>query len=215
MSRVRILVLSSRVPPYHALHEAQRQTWDSVEVEGVETDYYFANNWTETYTEFGPALDRALQQPWAHLFRTNSSSYVDKRKLLEFSAALPTERCYCGGIGYMRGVSYCSGSGLILSRDAVRVLREALRRPPVLPGEREPLPGYCEDVFIGSALHQGGIGVLPGAQRCDYWSGERQGPLPDTYHYRCAGTRPDGSRLDFEAFDTIHAMKLRLAGGLS
>lgn len=30
------------------------------------------------------------------------------------------------------------------------------------------------------------------------------------YHYRCAGTR-DGQRLDFVAFERIHAMKLRLA----
>lgn len=213
MTQVLILVLSSQVPPYQALHKAQRRTWDSITVEGVQTQYYFCDTWGQTFDHFGPALDLALQTPWTHLFRTNSSSYVDKRRLLEFCAGLPTEKVYCGGIGNARNVAYCSGSGAILTRDAVQALREALRRPPILPGEKEALPGYMEDVFIGSALAQVGIHPRPGAQRCDYWSGDRHGPLPDIYHYRCTGTRPDGSRLDFEAFDTIHAMKMLIAEG--
>lgn len=209
-TRVLILVLSSHVPPYDRLHAVQRQTWDSVAVDGVETQYYFCDTWAETYSKFGPALDLALTGNWTHLFRTNSSSYVCKRKLREFCSTLPVEHCFCGISGEFRGVPYTSGSGTILSRDAVHVLREALRHPPRIPGEKKLLEGQCEDVFIGVALGARGIRITPGAQRFDYWATEHRGPLPDIYHYRCAGSHPDGSRADFEAFDAIHAMKLHL-----
>ena len=116
---VLILVLSSHVPPYGKLHEGQRRTWDSLAVPDVETQFYFCETW-DTYTPFRPALDEAMRKSWTHLFRTNSSSYVDKRMLLEFAAGMPTERCYCGISGHFHGIPYTSGSGMLLSRDAVQ-----------------------------------------------------------------------------------------------
>lgn len=202
---VLVLVLSSHVPPYGKLHEGQRRTWDSLAVPGVETQYYFCETW-DTYTPFRPALDEALRKSWTHLFRTNSSSYIDKRMLLEFAAGMPTERCYCGISGHFHGIPYTSGSGTLLSRDAARIIRAALDRPISIPGE-------CEDVFMGQALHAAGVAVTPGAQRFDYWASERRGPLTDVYHTRCKGVGPNGARRDLEAFADIHRMKLAKVSG--
>ena len=195
---VLVLVLSSHVPPYDALHEGQRATWDSLAVDGVETSYYFCETW-DTYGPYRAALGAALARPWRHLFRTNSSSYVDKRLLLEFSDRMSAERCYCGGVGHCRGVRYASGSGALLSRDAVFAVRAALDGPIDLPGD-------CEDVFMGRAAAAAGIQVTPTADRFDYFAGDHSA-LPDVYHYRCKGVRPDGSRMDLEAFADIHRMK--------
>lgn len=208
--RVLILVLSSHIPPYDRLYEAQRRTWDSATVEGVETQYYFCESW-DTYGPLKTALDTALRLPWVHLFRTNSSSYIDKYLLREYAATMPSTGCYAGGEGHCRGYRYASGCGCLMSRDAVLAVYRALDGPLDMPGE-------IEDVFMGRAITSAGISVTPavparpgttGTQRFDYWSGDYNGPLPDTYHYRCAGSR-DGARLDFESFERIHAMKCAL-----
>lgn len=190
-----ILVLSSHVPPYHELHDGQRMTWDSVSVDRVCTKYYFCETW-DTYTPYRTALDEALSMDWTHLFRTNSSSYVDKKALLSFCESMPTQRCNCGIAGNVNGLVYASGSGTILSRDAVMAIRTALDGKILHPG-------YHEDVFAGEALVAAGMPLTPGGRRCDYWD---TGYIAGHYHYRCRFDYDNGrKRRDPEAFQDIHS----------
>ena len=95
-----ILVLSCERPPYDKLYEAQRKTWDSVEVPNVATRYYFCDGLAAAPWMLRQALDGVWREPWTFVFRTNSSSYVDKRALLKFAEGLPVVRCYCGMDGW-------------------------------------------------------------------------------------------------------------------
>jgi hypothetical protein len=54
MKRVLILVVSSQNPPYDRMYQTSCETWDSIDVPGVETVYYFSepmqpNTDTEIY----------------------------------------------------------------------------------------------------------------------------------------------------------------------
>lgn len=213
---VLVLVLSSHVGVYSELHEAQRRTWDSIGVPGVTTRYYFAETW-ENYTPLKEALAVIIAGEFTHVFRTNSSSYIDKRMLLAFSQTLPIKNCYVGVHGWLpdvpfngtrRRVHYVSGAGAFLSMDAVSVLQGALNKPIEIAGE-------AEDVFIGAALNDAGVFPLEdaGEQRYIYYDKPdcHRVELPDVYHYYCKGGLPDGTRLDPIAFDRIHAMKLAKA----
>ena len=44
MKKVLILVLSCETPPYNKMVDTSKSTWDSIEVDGVETIYYFGNH---------------------------------------------------------------------------------------------------------------------------------------------------------------------------
>jgi hypothetical protein len=115
MAKILILVLSYMEPPYDVLLKTQRETWDSVEVEGVRTVYYYGGSggwvaagynstplvtqrsensgWslevqfdcTDAYYYMGQKFKLALQyiEDWDYdiIFRTNSSSYIDKQRL--------------------------------------------------------------------------------------------------------------------------------------
>lgn len=192
---VLILVLSSRVSPYHELNDGQRMTWDSVSVDGVRTEYYFCETW-DTYTPYRAALDEALSTDWTHLFRTNASSYVDKKSLVSFCESMPKHGCNCGIAGNVNGLVYASGSGAIFSRDAAKVIRAALDGKILHPG-------YHEDVFAGEALAAAGMPLTPGARRCNYWD---DGYVAGHYHYRCRFDYDNGrKRRDVEAFKDIHS----------
>ena len=90
--RLLVLVLSCRKPPYDALWEAQQRTWDSVSVPDVSTLYYWCDELATMPWRLKLALDSAWDARWDMIFRTNSSSYVDKARLLAKAKTLPTER---------------------------------------------------------------------------------------------------------------------------
>lgn len=139
MKKVLILVLSHLSPPYANLMRVSRETWDSVDVEGVETVFYLGKvdfpvdskvlitSAEDTFFNMGRKDLDAFQ--WAlnnkefdYIARVNSSCYVNKKMLLEYCQTLPTENMMSGveaehpnGIKYLWG-----GTQYIISRDAIQ-----------------------------------------------------------------------------------------------
>lgn len=64
-------------------------------------------------------LEWALHQGFTHVFRTNSSSFVDLTKLANLVESLPSHGQALGFQGKMFGYSFLSGAGYLLSRDVV------------------------------------------------------------------------------------------------
>lgn len=205
--KILILVLSCERPPYDALHEVQRRTWDSVIVDGVETTYY----WCDAPALMSKRLVETLNDDaegsfcagWDFIFRTNSSSYVDKLRLLEHAHKAPRKWCYQG----IDGDGFASGSGFLMSRDVAEVLQRDLL---AVAGAH---PDLIEDQAIGLCLVQRGVGVTKGARREDYWLlyfqqqfgvllDER---LRDAYHIRCK--HGSDRAKDIEAMEHAHRIK--------
>ena len=197
-----ILVLSSFQPPYDQLFQAQKETWDSICVESIETRYYTASSMEEMPWALKTMLDEVSQRDWTYIFRTNSSSYVDKKMLCTFAETLPKTGCYCG----LDGGGFASGSGMFLSRDVVDILRNEI--------QEEKIEGLVEDEFYGRVFRQHGIGVTPGAKRYDFYYEEfvkqfyhqSQDHPKDHYHFRCKSDTFDRMK-DVQAMKLIHRFK--------
>lgn len=196
--KILILVLSCREPPYGKLYEAQQRTWDSLHVEGVVTRYYFPLSMDTMLLSLKVALDTAWDEPWDSIFRTNSSSYVNKAMLQKFASALPKIGCYCG----VDGGGFASGSGMLLSRDVVDVLRQRIT---------EKVYDHVEDEEIGLMLKEHGIDVTPGAKRYDFYFEDFQkrfygrylSDFRNHYHVRCKSDTEDRMK-DVEAMEIVH-----------
>jgi len=78
----------------------------------------------ETYamvtTKLFASLTHVLAtEEFDYLFRTNSSTYVDRQRLVEFAEDLPRSGYWGGFTGVFEGVTYTSGAGTLMSRDCV------------------------------------------------------------------------------------------------
>ncbi len=142
MKKVLILVLSTEKDWYPKLAEASRQTWDSVDVPGVETIFYFAESSkpNDYKTFYAPcdddfwsmgkktllAFDHALaNREFDFIFRANASLYVDKAGLLKYVQG-KSDRLALGvlGPGSRNGEQFMFlwGPGFLLSRDVVQLI---------------------------------------------------------------------------------------------
>lgn len=204
--RILILVQATKQEPWHSIIEAQKRTWDSIEEDGVDTLYYYSG---DTFDQVGKdlyvrcpheanmnnyrfklALDWIFDSNCAYdyIFRTNASSYVDKKRLKSFLKDKPRTNFYCG----IDGGGFASGCGFALSTDLINILRTI-----------DDYPTESEDCLIGVYLERAGIKVTAGAQRFDYYF--TGGEVPLTYHYRCKSNDSDRSK-DIKAFE--HLFKL-------
>lgn len=122
---------------YSKFYESQKKTWDSIIVDGVETYYLFGNhNKNEIINNkiLTDVIDKDIyscgyktiksfelinELNYDYVFRTNSSSYVDKQKLIEYVTDKPLDDYYSGVIGYYNGINFASGSGYFLSKNLV------------------------------------------------------------------------------------------------
>lgn len=213
--KILILVQSSMMPPFDRLFEAQKQTWDSYEVAGVETVYYFSNFYNEWGSNFVGrndssyifhnmsfdydmmhwrhklTLDAVWNMEWDYIFRTNSSSYINKELLLEKANTLPLEKCYCG----IDGGGFASGCGVFLSRDVVEILKDTI----------DDYPTPSEDCNMGTILSKKGILVTPGAERCDWYHGGDR--TKNHYHYRVKPNDNDRNK-DVAAMNELFAAEI-------
>lgn len=210
-----ILVLSYNEPPYRELMQAQQATFDSIEVEGITTVYYHGGSiggvsgvqtkgrtfiWlgfpcTDSYyymaEKFKMCLDYVKDWDYDIIFRTNSSSYVNKQRLKEFAATLPIEKLYAGWeIHGNAGYNVCSGAGFFLSRDTAAILRDKI--DPTF--ERE------EDVYCGQLLHDAGIKIINDQSRLDYPQ-QQWKDLKKPYHIRF---KTDDRIKDAENMKIVH-----------
>lgn len=187
--KILIMVLSYNESPYKELMQAQQETWDSIEVEGVRTVYYYGGHeampdekilavvlgktttelicgCTDSYYYMSQKFQIALEfvKDWDYdiIFRTNSSSYVNKQRLKEFAETLPKEKLYAGWTVHdsnSEDKGMCvSGAGIWLSRDTAEILRN----------EIDPNFEQEEDVYCGRILRKHGIIAIDEQSRYDY-----------------------------------------------
>lgn len=146
MCKILIIVLShtdNNNGVYDKFYDTQKKTWDSINVEGVTTlynygdanynhivdnkinvitseDHFPFNTGVKTLECFETILNNNLE--FDFIFRTNSSSYVDKQKLKDLLIGKPKINYYAGVAHVYQGIHYVSGSGIVLSKDLVKHL---------------------------------------------------------------------------------------------
>lgn len=211
-------------PPYDELYRSQISTWDSVPEEDVHTLFYHGggeevkvdlirNDHKSTSTllqttdnnfyfymagKFRTALRYALMSKPDLIFRTNSSSMVNKKRLKEFAATLPTEKLYAGWT--MKdtnddGGDCVSGAGIFLSRDTAQILLDQL--DPTIEKE--------EDVLCSRVLRKNGIVAIDDKSRFDYTGQDFSAIMPimlsTKYHIRF---KTDDRRQDAANMRLVH-----------
>lgn len=172
--RILILVLSYNVEPFSDFMRASLETWDSINVKGVDTYYYHGQklNCSDEYEmmhwKLKLALDNVNYHDYDLIFRTNSCSYIHKKRLLKISKKLPLTNCYAG---WQNG-TYISGAGIFFSPDVLDLLRNELTDKP----------HGAEDVLIGQIL-TGRVPMINEGSRHDARVEGIKGRLK-SYHFR-------------------------------
>ena len=208
--KILILVLSyNDGKTYSDFYNAQLSTWDSIIVDGVETYYYFGNHDKNEIIDNNilvnveekninicshktlKAFELIKDLEFDYLFRTNSSSYIDKQKLLEFIEDKPTEKYYSGRLGSHDNIIFASGSGFFISKDVFQLLLEK---------SDSWEHSYIDDVLVGKLLKEFNISPHDNS-RYDVHS--RDIPM-DYFHYRL---KTNDRKLDVENMYIIHKKK--------
>jgi hypothetical protein len=136
MKKVLILVVSSVEHPYLKMIDTSLNTWDKVEVEGVETIFYSGIPYVEkekliqfpykeSYSTMGykmlDAFEFALEHySFDYIARVNSSCYVDKKKLIEYCNNLEEENVFSCIEVASEPIWAWGGGQFILSKDVVQ-----------------------------------------------------------------------------------------------
>jgi hypothetical protein len=162
------MVLSSIKKPFDDMYRMQRNTWDSVKHDQVDTVYYFGNDYEKMHIPFMNTLRDVWCGDWDIIFRTNSSSYVDKHLMYEYIKDKPKERLWISS-----NDGQMSGAGFFMSRDLLQVLLDS----------KVPKKHEAEDMWIAHTIHNA-TGILPEAgQRSQYNHVEHK--YDKCYHIRC------------------------------
>lgn len=164
------LVLSCDNPPYDKMVQTSQETWDSINVEGIETVYYFGESEKpntekciylpirDTLGNMG--LKTMMAFEWAlknkefdYLARPHSCIYVNKKALKEYVELLPTQNVFAGLKVIDNPCWLWGGIGLILSRDIVQKL---------VDGKGKLLRTQMEDKAISYLANELGIPFTQG-----------------------------------------------------
>lgn len=138
MKKVLILVLSHDKPPYNKMVETALQTWDSDEVEGCQTVYYFDGVMANTDKFIYLNVDSGLlgmgkktlsafeyvlsNFEFDYIARVHSSIYVNKKLLYQHIQTLPGKDYFAGSVAdSANGFKYIwGGTGFIISKDVIQ-----------------------------------------------------------------------------------------------
>jgi hypothetical protein len=201
MKKILIIVLSYNDNAiYSKFYKAQKETWGSVNVNNVETYYLFGNhhrneiigneiltNINEPITTIRKlhlnhcgrktieAFELVKDFDFDYIFRTNSSSYVDKQLLLNYSLDKPTNNYYSAVIGNFEGVLFASGSGYFISKDLVNLVLENKDKWDYNFGD--------DDNALGKLLNAFGVRPQPN-NRFDILNQPANIAPMDYFHYR-------------------------------
>lgn len=189
--KILILVLSHNDNGgiYSQFYKTQKETWDSIDVTGVQTFYYFGNsdqnkiigNEIHTNTPEGlvncgyktiEVFKLISEMDFDFIFRTNSSSYVDKELLKTYLETKPKQNFYSGILGNHQGIPFCSGSGFILTKDLIFSL---------IKDENMLDYTYIDDVCFGKYFLSKGVPFVQ-SKRFDIVSKDH--PPMEHFHYR-------------------------------
>lgn len=170
-----IMVLSFDEGYYRSLVYASKQTWDSIEINGIETVFYFGDEGVTSKVEYDAARKNLFTGTgegltaianknlaafeWAlknmdfdYLIRVNASMYVDKQAVHEYIQGLPDSDLYMGiGAPFThegKEIMYAWGPCITLSRDVVREVVENKDKHPV---------GMMDDTGLGVLMRELGI----------------------------------------------------------
>jgi hypothetical protein len=138
-----------------------------------------------------------------YLFRTNTSSYVDCSKLLEFLESQPSRGVYGGLVGSIfSDIEFASGAGILLSKDVVEQACNSIIKYK---------HGYIDDVALGVALtglDGGAIPILP-LPRIDAYTLDSAASIDsqlimNNFHFRC---KSNSAEETIEIMQYIHSVK--------
>ena len=209
-----VLVISSLDATYQMLEQSIRDTWakktnsnikvlfcytDNRKKSEIIEDKLYCNAGDEYYMNIGAKTVSAfefIEQNYSYnfIYRTNLSSYLDTQILNSLYKYFPKNKYYTGVLGNVDGISYCSGSGYLLSRDLVQL---------VLKNKKDWNHEYVDDISLGLLLRSHNITPI-NAQRFNVDNDEHHIPS-DYYHYRVknAGDRS----VDVIRMKKIHELK--------
>lgn len=111
MKKVLILVIGCQLKPWDVMIQTSLDTWDSIEVDGVDTIFYCGKPVKpntdkiiyfpikETYMNMGHKMLKAFEwvlnnKDFDYIARINSSCYVDKKLLIDYVQSLPEKECF-------------------------------------------------------------------------------------------------------------------------
>lgn len=142
--KVLIIVLSHNDDLYSQFYKSQKETWDSTDTPNIQTLYLFGNHScdeiiddkimvnvdeitiNDSHINLGHKTIKSFiltkDFDYDYIFRTNSSSYIDKKLLLDFISDKPKNNYYSGFIGEFENIKFASGSGFFLSKDLVNYI---------------------------------------------------------------------------------------------
>ncbi len=139
MKKVLILVMSFEQPPYDKMFKTATDTWDSKNVEGCETLYYFGKSkkgntenivylpvdeglYNMGYKTLAALEYALLNKEFDYIARVHSCIYVNKESLIKYVQTLPEKDLFSGSEATsLHGFQYVwAGTGYIISRDVVK-----------------------------------------------------------------------------------------------
>lgn len=204
------------------LENAQRATWMSDQLPNLTSFFYYGSAESkhlkdqELYLQSpeGPNItDKTIKMfkycldnlEFDFLFRTNISSYVNINRLYKYCQTLKPQDIYQGYIGVYSGIKYASGSGILFSKDVVKIIIDLHTK---IKGA-----GLHDDPYIGKILSFANI-PLNSLPRFDYLHSSNvdsinkfhNEDLIKNFHYRCKTFNPfDATRkIDCERIHLIH-----------
>lgn len=186
--KILMLIISSDTDP---VYEDHRKLWRSYMKSSPYIDAYFIQYrdgeleknedtlWLPGKESFEGIIYKTIdsleyflnKDKYDFIIRTNLSSVWNFNAVLDYLSTLPSEKVYSGIIGNYKGISYVSGSGIIMTSDTCRILIENKNLAYSV--------GIIDDVDIGYTLAKCQI---------EYTVGKRvDGTMyvSNNYHYRC------------------------------
>lgn len=173
--KIIICVLSLEKEPYISLEKTIRETWGNNTTPNVEIIYYYGNGDENKLVgdKFYSKTPEGLynigyktlnlfeylinNKDFDYIFRTNSSSYVDIGKLIDYIEDKSKKDFYSGVIGNHGGINFASGSGYFISKDLVDL---------VLQNKNKWDHSLIDDVSLGKLLSENNVNIYKG-NRCD------------------------------------------------
>lgn len=149
-NKILVLILGCNKEPYVSIQRAQLETWISLkQKEDIEVFHYIgdsSDNYNDdktiylntpdmienvslkTLLAFKYVLENGFN--FTHIYRTNSSSYLNLKLLNEYIKDKPRTNFLAGPSGYDPNfkIKFVSGAGFIISKDLVQLLTNNLQQ---------------------------------------------------------------------------------------
>ena len=193
--KVLILVMSADFEPFSSLTKAIKETWASYTLPEIDIYFYYGKSEQkstekdiffdidEGYYSLGyktlEIFNYIKDLEFDYIFRTNSSSFVNQKKLLEFLSDKPRTNFYCGIVPFQ---GFASGCGYFLSKDLIEL---------ILKNKNSWNHQLLDDVALGQLLWHLKVPIDPRATRLDIYNDMGTSIVFSTinvenyYHFRC------------------------------